>query len=354
MGRPGWRGRPFLCPHVPLGQARGEAFRRVGALAAAPSMPPPRRLEPAQISPYSSAGPLQLVEGWYAEPAPDDAVAGGRLGGGRGELGATGAEPRRRLLPRSGVGSFRRHGVLQSGRGQTEEPMGRPQMEFTDRGVAWPETFPSPFAPDRPPPQFRWRRHAHHPHRPRFVFDPDARAQHPSRSGPGRTGEPLHSSGPSASMRPASLSMRSERRHRTRYAQSLRSHGRGDARRPMAAISPSPRHPARERHDLAKEHSRPRGSGLGLGRARRTRWRHQGARRADLALVGPRYQGSAARPVASFVLETGAQRFIRVGDSGYGDGSTSARVAERHPRLARWRCCPSAPTNHAGSCATIV
>ena len=107
--------------------------------SAAPPLPRPRSVT------IQGAGSHQLVEGWHAEPAPDDAVAGGRVGGSRGRLGTTGAEPQQCLLPRPGVGPFRRHGVLQSGRCQTKEPIGRPQMAAHRSRSCLAGRLPKPF-----------------------------------------------------------------------------------------------------------------------------------------------------------------------------------------------------------------
>ena len=55
---------------------------------------------------------------------------------------------------------------------------------------------------------------------------------------------------------------------------------------------------------------------------------------------------------ASFVVQAGAKKIYCVGDSGFGTGATFERVRGAPSRVSRWRCCRSAPTSRAGSCAS--
>ncbi len=120
----------------------------------------------------------------------------------------------------------------------------------------------------------------------------------------------------------------------------------------VAALSPAHRHAARQRHD-------PQGRRAGVSRPMRS----IGTRRSISAAgsrvhVEPTLHWSARGATdrshalwASFVLQAGARKVYCVGDS--------ALRRRRHVRAAcasgtaswRWRCCRSAPTSRAGSCA---
>ena len=226
------------------------------------------------------------------------------------------------------------------------------RWQLADRGASWPAAFPSPFAADRPPAQVdgdavrvTYVGHAS------FLLQTRGQ-QHPDRSGVGRSRQPVlvrrtqaRESAGHRLRRPA------EDRRGAGHAQPLRPHGRRHHRPAVAALPPAHRHAARQRHD-------PEGARAGscrrrrrLGRGGRSRRRPRRARRADAALVGARHRRSQPRAVGELRRAGGrARKSTASATAASAPAPPSSACASAIP-VSRWRCCRSAPTSRAGSCA---
>ena len=169
----------------------------------------------------------------------------------RGRLGVVRRHARQRLLPRSGIGPFRRRAVLQSRRQPgPSRRLGVPALAARRSRRVMAGELPQSVR-RRPAAGARRRRcGAHDLRRPRELPAADARAKHPDRSGVGRSRQPVllrraqaRESAGHRLRRPA------EDRRRAGHAQPLRPHGRRHHRPAVAALPPAHRHAARQRYD---------------------------------------------------------------------------------------------------------
>ena len=209
------------------------------------------------------------------------------------------------------------------------------KWQLTDRGVAWPENFPSPFQPDSPPPRFAADgvRITHIGHASfliqtrgrNILIDPvwAERASPLSFLGPRRVNAPgiafealpridlvLVTHNHYDHMDVATLAALWQR-HRPRIITPLGNDTIMGHSVPGLAADAVDWDAVVDLDDGIKVHVEPT-----------LHWSARGATDRRHALW------------ASFVLETGAQKIYCVGDSGYGDGTTFSRVRQRHPGLA--------------------
>jgi L-ascorbate metabolism protein UlaG (beta-lactamase superfamily) len=209
------------------------------------------------------------------------------------------------------------------------------KWQLTDRGVAWPESFPSPFEPNRPPPQFDadGTRVTHIGHASfllqtrgrNILVDPvwAERASPLSFVGPKRANAPgvafdalpnidlvLVTHNHYDHMDVDTLGVLWQR-YRPRIVTPL-----GNDTILRQSI------PGLEALASDWDATVDLDGGIRVHVEPTLHWSARGATDRRHALW------------ASFVLETGAAKIYCVGDSGYGDGSTFRRVGERHPGLA--------------------
>ena len=208
------------------------------------------------------------------------------------------------------------------------------KWQLTDRGVAWPDAFPSPFQADRPPPRFDrpGARITHVGHASfliqtrgrNILLDPvwAERASPLSFLGPRRVNAPgiafdalpnidivLITHNHYDHMDVATLGAL-WRRFRPRMVTPL-----GNDTILRNSI------PGFEAQALDWDARVDLDGGIGVHVEPTLHWSARGTSDRRHALW------------ASFVLEAGAQRIYCVGDTGYGDGATFRRVRQRHPRL---------------------
>jgi L-ascorbate metabolism protein UlaG (beta-lactamase superfamily) len=208
------------------------------------------------------------------------------------------------------------------------------KWQLTDRGVAWPDVFPSPFQPDRPPPRFdaAGARITHIGHASfliqtrgrNILLDPvwAERASPVSFVGPRRVNAPgitfealpridvvLITHNHYDHMDVATLGALWQR-FRPRMLTPL-----GNDTILRNSI------PGLEAEALDWDARLDLDGGIGVHVEPTLHWSARGASDRRHALW------------ASFVLAAGAQSIYCVGDSGYGDGTTFRRVRQRHPRL---------------------
>ena len=193
---------------------------------------------------------------------------------------------------------------------------------------------------------------ARDPHRPREPAAADARAKHPHRSRVGRSRQPLllrrTQAGESAGHR---LRRPAEDRRRAGDAQPLRPHGRRHHRPAVAALPPAHRHAARQRYDPERRPCRTSSPTPWTGMRRSTSATACRARRADAALVGARHRRSQPRAVGELRrCRRAPRRSIASATAASATAPRSSACAGAIP-ASRWRCCRSAPTSRAGSCA---
>ena len=151
-----------------------------------------------------------------------------------------------------GVRFFNPNGVRPRG------PRALLKWQLSDRGEAWPESYPSPFR-DRPPARFdgdgvriAFVGHA-------TFLHSDARQEPAGRPGVGEARQPVLLCRPQA-REPARHCLRGSAGHRcrARHPQPLRSHGCPHDRPAVSALAPARRHAPRQRHDSEGPRARTR------------------------------------------------------------------------------------------------
>ena len=209
------------------------------------------------------------------------------------------------------------------------------KWQLTDRGVAWPEAFPSPFAPDRPPPRYEaaGARITHVGHASfllqtrgrNILLDPVwvDRASPLSFLGPRRVNAP----GIGFEALPAIDVVLVTHNHYDHM--DVATLGALWQRFRPRIITPLGndtilRHaiPGLEAQALDWDGVADLDGGLRVHVEPTLHWSARGTSDRRHALW------------ASFVLETAAQKIYCVGDSGFGDGGNFRRVRQRHPALA--------------------